>query len=180
MNQKKSNAVFKHKIFCPEYQILQDWLYATGSLTEQLTQLGQGQFFVEPIKNYFKRPSRTDSLFLNVPHQHTAWFREVFLYGSEPIPWVKARSIFPVLSLQKKARIFKTLGRKPIGLYLFQRTTPLCERRVFFTKEGWTRQSRYTWHGCDFMVEEVFLPSFIAFLKKSTQVKSNEKSHNMD
>lgn len=166
MNQKKSIHNAKRKHIHPEYDVLYDWLYATGSLTQQLTQLGQGQFHVEPKQSYFQRPTRQDTVFLQVSHQHTAWFREVLLYGSENMPWVKARSIFPIMGLQKKARIFKTLGQKPIGHFLFQRTTPLCERRVFLTEHGWARQSRYTWHGYNFMVEEIFLPSFVGFLKQ--------------
>lgn len=76
----------------------------------------------------------------------------------------KSKSIFPIQSLQKKARIFQHIGSKPIGRFLFQRTTPLCDRRVIRLPEGWTRQSCYTWHGCKFIVQETFLPAFEAFL----------------
>jgi len=146
---------------------LKSWLYASGSLTQQLTQLAGGQFRVEPLQESFQRMQRQDSLWLNMPHQHTAWVREVFLYGCESEPWVRAKSIFPILSLQGKARRFRHLGQRPIGHYLFQRTTPHCERRILHLNEGWTRQSCYTWHGCKFIVQETFLPAFQQYLRKT-------------
>ena len=105
-----------------------------------------------------------------MPLHHTSWVRESYLYGCEDLPWVKAKSIFPILSLQKKARIFQHIGTQPIGRFLFQRTNPVCERRVIWLKEGWTRQSCYTWHGCKFIVQETFLASFEQFLQKKNSV----------
>lgn len=144
---------------------LKKWLYASGSLTQQLTNLAGGIFTVEPILEKYQRLSFIDSRWMHMPAHHAAWVRESLLYGCEQQPWVKAKSIFPILSLQKKARIFKHIGKKPIGRFLFQRTTPLCERRVIRLKEGWTRQSCYTWHGCKFIVQETFLASFEQYIQ---------------
>ena len=144
---------------------LRHWLYASGSLTQQLTELGRGRFHVEPILEQFERLSFDDAKWLNMPHQHTAWVRESYLYGSDTQPWVKAKSIFPILSLQGRARIFQHIGKKPIGWFLFQRTSPKCERRVISLDEGWTRQSCYTWHGCKFIVQETFLANFERFIE---------------
>jgi chorismate lyase len=144
---------------------LKPWLYASGSLTQQLTDLAQGQFEVKPVVEHFQRLNMHDAKWMKMPFQHTSWVRESFLYGCEAEPWVKAKSIFPILSLKKRARIFKHIGAKPIGWYLFQRTNPLCERRVIRLEEGWTRQSCYTWHGCKFIVQETFLPAFEDFIR---------------
>ena len=144
---------------------LKKWLYASGSLTQQLTELAEGQFSVEPTQQHFQRLQRLDAKWMVMPHQHTAWVRESLLFGCEAEPWVKAKSIFPILSLQKRARIFRHLGKKPIGWYLFQRTHPACERRVLWLDDGWTRQSCYTWHGCKFIVQETFLPAFENFIQ---------------
>ena len=144
---------------------LKPWLYAQGSLTQQLTQLGQGQFHVQPRTEQFCRLNREDARWLQMPDWHTAWTRQADLYGSEALPWVEATSIFPILSLRKQARIFRHLGQRPIGWFLFQRTTPHCERRVIHLPQGWTRQSCYTWHGCKFIVQETFLPAFEAFIQ---------------
>lgn len=145
---------------------LKSWLNASGSLTQQLTDLADGTFKVEPVKEHFQRLVFLDAQWMQMPTHHTSWVRESFLYGSEEQPWVKAKSIFPILSLQKKARIFQHIGTKPIGLFLFQRTNPVCERRVIWLEDGWTRQSCYTWHGCKFIVQETFLPSFEQFIQQ--------------
>ena len=149
----------------PEY--LKPWLYAEGSLTLQLTQLAQSQFSVEPIAESYQRLDFLNARWMNMPDYHLAWVRESYLFGCESAPWVQAKSIFPILSLHKKARIFPHIGKKPIGRFLFQRTTPKCQRRVIHLKEGWTRQSCYTWHGCKFIVQETFLPAFEIFLRSS-------------
>lgn len=145
--------------------MLRKWLYASGSLTQQLTDLAGGAFRVEPIQEHFQRLSFEDANWMKMPYQHTSWVRESYLYGCEDQPWVKAKSIFPILSLQKRARIFQYIGRKPIGRLLFQRTHPHCERRVIYLQEGWTRQSCYTWHGCKFIVQETFLPAFERYIE---------------
>jgi chorismate lyase len=159
-NNHKFNA--QDAMIDPE---LKKWLYASGSLTQQLTDLALGQFKVEPTKQSFQRLSRMDAQWLEASLHHTSWVRESFLYGSEIEPWVKAKSIFPILSLQKRARIFQHIGNKPIGHFLFERTNPECERRVIRLDEGWTRQSCYTWHGCKFIVQETFLPAFEQFIQ---------------
>lgn len=156
----------QEKTLTPE---LKKWLYASGSLTQQLTDLASGQFRVEPTKEHFQRLSFIDSQWMNMSHAHTAWVRESLLYGCEAEPWVKAKSIFPILSLQKKARIFQHIGTKPIGKFLFQRTNPACERRVIYLEDGWTRQSCYVWHGCKFIVQETFLTTFENFIKKQNE-----------
>ena len=144
---------------------LKKWLFASGSLTRQLTDLAGGIFKVQPINESFKRLTFIDAKWMKMPHHHTSWVREAYLYGCENQPWVKAKSIFPILSVQKKARIFQYIGKKPIGFYLFQRTNPICERRVLLLEDGWTRQSCYTWHGCKFIVQETFLPEFEKFIQ---------------
>ena len=141
------------------------WLLASGSLTQQLTQLAHGQFHVERIAEHYQRLTFADATWLQMPHHHLAWVREAHLFGHQAQPWVKAKSIFPIMSLQQRARIFKHIGNRPIGHYLFNRTHPQCERRILLLAEGWTRQSCYTWHGCKFIVQETFLEPFERFIK---------------
>ena len=143
---------------------LRPWLYASGSLTQQITTLADGHFHVEPAQEHFQRLIRNDAVWMGMPSHHTSWVRESLLFGCEAEPWVKAKSIFPILSLRKRARIFQHIGKKPIGWFLFQRTHPACERRVLLLEDGWARQSCYTWHGCKFIVQETFLPAFAQFI----------------
>lgn len=146
---------------------LRPWLLASGSLTQQLTQLAGGEFSVNVIREHYQRVSLMESQWLAVPHTQQAWIRESELYGCERMPWVKAKSIIPQQSLQKKARLFKQLKQKPMGKLLFQRIQPQCERRVIRLPEGWTRQSCYTWYGCKLIVQETFLDAFETFILKA-------------
>lgn len=148
---------------------LKKWLYASGSLTQQLTQLAGGQFKVEPVLECYQPMRLIDSQWMKMPAHHIAWVRESLLYGSETHAWVSAKSIFPILSVQSKARLFKHIGNQPIGRYLFDRHQPDCERRVLRLEQGWTRQSCYTWHGCKFIVQETFLASFEEYLAARQQ-----------
>ena len=162
MRNLRSRGMNEH-LFSPE---LKKWLYASGSLTQQLTNLGGGEFHVQRIKEHYQPLNLIDSLWMKMPAHHLAWVRETHLYGCEEHAWVKAKSIFPILSLQKKARLFQHIGNKPIGWFLFQRTNPACERRVIQLEDGWTRQSCYIWHGCKFIVQETFLPAFEQFIQQ--------------
>lgn len=149
--------------------VLLPWLLASGSLTQQLTQLAQGQFSVQAVSQHFAQPSRLNSQWLRVPAHELAWQRESLLFGNGQQPWVKALSIFPLRSLSGQGRRFRHLGNRPVGQLLFERTRPSCERRVIKLPEGWTRQSCYTWHGKRLMVQETFLPTFIDYLKQHPQ-----------
>ncbi|MDO4223174.1 MAG: chorismate lyase [Acinetobacter sp.] len=157
----RTRPMFHHAPSIPQH--LHAWLWAKGSLTQQLTQLAQGDFQVQIQQQQMQRLTREDSLWLDVPLHHTAWVREVELWGKQQA-WVRAKSSFPIVSLYKKARQFKSLAQRPIGHLLFYRTQPKCQRRVIYLPEGWTRQSCYTWHGCRFIVQETFLPAFEHYL----------------
>ncbi len=98
---------------------LKPWLYASGSLTQQLTDLAQGQFHVEPIQEHFQRLGFANAKWMQMSHQHTSWVRESYLYGSEQSPWVKAKSIFPILSLQKKPEFFSILAPNRLACFCF-------------------------------------------------------------
>ena len=65
---------------------LTKWLYASGSLTQQLTDLAQGIFKVEPNAEHFQRLSLADAQWMQMPAHHTAWVRESHLYGCEAKP----------------------------------------------------------------------------------------------
>ena len=81
---------------------LKTWLYASGSLTQQLTELGGGQFSVRPFK-HFQRLTFVDSQWMNMSHAHTSWVRN--LYGCEAEPWVKAKVFFQFKVYKKSAYI---------------------------------------------------------------------------
>lgn len=149
-------------------QHLRFWLYAQGSLTKQLTQLAQGQFIVKPQAEYYQRLTLQDSLWLDMPYHHLAWVRESILCGVDGQEWVRAKSIFPILSIQSYARQFQQLKQRPMGHLLFSRYKPSdCQRRIIHLEQGWTRQNRYIWRDSRFIVQETFLPEFEQFILKS-------------
>ena len=90
-----------------------------------------------------------------------AWVREAQLYGSDERPWVSAQSIFPLSSLQGRARRLQQLKGTPIGYVLFKRRRTLPnQRRIYFTDEGWCRETCYDWYGRSLLISETFLPAF--------------------
>lgn len=102
---------------------LKIWLYASGSLTQQLTDLASGSFKVEPTQEHFQRLNFVDAKWMRMPLHHTSWVRESYLYGCEDLPWVKAKSIFPILSLQKKLEFFSILVLSQlVGFYFNEQT----------------------------------------------------------
>ena len=119
--RKRQPVLKQEKTLNPE---LKTWLYASGSLTQQLTELGGGKFSVKPFKEHFQRLTFADSQWMNMPHTHTSWVRETYLYGSDVEPWVKAKVFFP-FKVYKKARIFQHIGSKPIGLFISKNNTTL-------------------------------------------------------
>lgn len=136
------------------------WLLAEGSLTRQLTHKAHGQFHVEPFFQGFDRVPLYESKWLHIPNDQKAWVREVYLYGDQSEPWVKARSIMPIYTLQGRGRCLKYLGNRSLGSVLFARHPPHCIRQIAKLSDGWARRSLYTWYGQPLIVQEVFLDAF--------------------
>ena len=90
-----------------------------------------------------------------------AWVREAQLYGNDELPWVQAQSIFPLSSLQGRARRLQQLKSTPIGYVLFKRSRTLPNQRfIEHTADGWQRQTLYDWYGRKLLISETFLPQF--------------------
>ena len=149
---------------------LRPWLVANGSLTRQLTQLAGGQFRVEPFRQGFERIYLHESQLMHAAVDQRAWVREVYLYGSEAQPWVKARSIIPVQSLKGQGLRLRYLKNRSLGSLLFARTAPQCIRQIALLPEGWTRRSLYVWHQRPLIVQETFLPGFQHYLLNHSQL----------
>lgn len=144
------------------------WLTAQGSLTQQLRAEAAGQFRVQPLREQLIRPHRNEALFLKIPTQQRAWVREVYLFGADEAPWIFARSVIPISSLNGHARRLRHLGRRSLGSLLFARHPPVCVRQVARLPQGWARRSLYLWHAQPLLVQECFLPAFMAHLEQNT------------
>ncbi|MEY2864531.1 MAG: hypothetical protein RLY58_2238 [Pseudomonadota bacterium] len=145
---------------------LRPWLLAQGSLTRQLRAHGAGRFRVEPIVEHFGRPLLHEARLLGVPAHQYAWIRVVRLHGRDDEAWVLARSVMPIRALRGQGRRLRHLGSRSLGSLLFARHPPRCCRQVACLSEGWARRSRYDWHGQPLLVQECFLPMFVASLER--------------
>ena len=153
---------------CPK-QALRGLLTDTGSLTQKLVALSDGQFRVEVLQQRRARPSRDEARALGMCHRNTALIREVLLYGQDQ-PWVYARSVLPLASLQGRNRRLAHLGTKPLGAALF--ADPQLRRRPMQYRYGhipalpgvpdgpvWGRRSLFILRGKPLLVAEYFLPA---------------------
>lgn len=142
------------------------WLTVDGSLTAVLEVKAGQPLRVERTFEGYRSMSLTQKKQLGVQgamlaRPMLAWVREVELYGNDEQPWVKAQSIFPILSLTGRARRLQQLKGTPIGYVLFKRSRTLPHQRfIQQTTEGWQRQTRYDWYGRKLMISEIFLPAF--------------------
>ena len=143
------------------------WLQAEGSLTRHLQLRCRHSFHVEVANEGFASPSLEEALTLGIPGRQRAWIREVRLCG-DGTPWVLARTIIPLATLEGRGRRLRHLGRTPLGAWLFSRREwsrgplqagvckpsvsdgPGCARRSVFASES---------HGL--LVGEYFLPELL-------------------
>lgn len=152
---------------------IKPWLLAHGSLTQQLRHHANGRFHVVPVQQSLQRPSPDEARLLHMRSTQYAWVREVLLYGSDDTPWVHARSIMPLATLRGHGRRLKKLKNRSLGSLLFERhgvqTMPQMKQRqarqIAKLNEGWTRRTTYIWHQKYLLVQETFLPVFVATLK---------------
>lgn len=157
------------------------WLQVEGSLTRILQLRCQHRFHVEVVNERFARPGLEEARTLGIPPRQLAWIREVRLCGDNQ-PWVLARTVIPLQTLQGTGRRLRHLGRRPLGAWLFSHKqwhrsplqagvcntgdasmepTPPCARRSVFER-----------HGSRLLVGEYFLP---ALLKQSVQAPSQPR-----
>ncbi len=166
MTLPQSNDLHNHE---PSLQLL-SWLQVEGSLTAQLEAKAGQPLRVERVFEGYRSLSLAQKHQLGVKgaalsRPLLAWVREVYLYGSDEQPWVKAQSIFPLTSLKGSARRLQQLKGTPIGYVLFKRTRALPSRRfISWTCEGWQRQTLYDWYERKLLISETFLPTFTASL----------------
>jgi chorismate--pyruvate lyase len=137
-----------------------------GSLTTRLVALAQGQFRVELLSQYWGRPALEEAKQLRIPPQRYALIREVALLG-HGVPWVRARSIIPVSSLEGAGQRLRKLGTRSLGHLLF-RDPSLQRGDIQITQlmqpEGhvFARRSLLHYHGRPILVAECFLPALFA------------------
>lgn len=140
-----------------------DWLREPGSLTARLVATAQGDFRVRVLAQYWGRPAPEEVRRLRLHPGRYALIREVELLGCGQ-PWVRARSVLPVSSLEGAGRRLRRLGNRSLGGLLFRDPTlrrgPIEIARLQ-QPEGmvFARRSHLVYHGQPLLVAECFLPA---------------------
>ncbi len=152
-----------------------DWLLDKGSLTQKLITQSQGQFHVEVLQQNIQAVPFHERSLLNIGNRRWAVIREVLLYGKNQ-PWVYARTLIPLPTLNSRLRHLHYLGNKPLGDMLFK--DPTMQRgpveiaclpasylpRPLLVEEDqavWGRRSVFTLSNKPLLVSEIFLPALL-------------------
>lgn len=140
---------------------LETWLFDPASLTKRLQRKSHGQFRVEVHQQRWQKPRLDEALALGIPPSQWALVREVTLWGNNE-PWVQARSVLPLKTIQGKTRYLAHLGSRPLGAALFKEPTlqrsPL---QYAFRKPLWGRRSVFVVRNKPVLVAEYFLPALL-------------------
>lgn len=154
-------------------QSVAEWLLEEDSLTEKLKACSEGDFAVRVLSQRFGFPRKDERHRLGLSFRQAALIREVLLI-CQGKPWVYARTIVPVDSLQGRLRFLRTLGNVSLGAKLFKH--PQLARSHFEIakflpdqvdsglealmegKPAYGRRSLFTLFDKKILVAEVFLP----------------------
>ena len=161
-------------------RLLAPWLLDQGSLTARLIEHSQQQFSVQLLRQDWGQAFTGEYRLLQSPLRQKMLVREVILQGAGQ-PWVYARSLVPITSLQGRLKALKHLDNRPLGALLFQ--DPSMQRGPIqvaqlqpahnylppdvTTEPGsplWGRRSVFYLDEQPLMVSEVFLPQFLSTL----------------
>jgi chorismate--pyruvate lyase len=127
-NRFNGNAVYFNWLaanaFCRKRIPLQvqSYLLDSGSLTERLIGVSAGNFRVQLLKQGFAKASISEAKLLGLKAGQKAWVREVLLLCHDE-PWVYARSVIPINSLNGKLRHLRRLQNSSLGALLFKDPT---------------------------------------------------------
>ena len=141
------------------------WLTTDGSLTAMLEALSGQPLRVKRHFEGYRALSLGEKKQLcpigTWTQPQLAWVRETYLYGDADTPWVAAKSVFPLSSLQGEAKRLQHLKGVPIGYVLFKHNRALPnQRHITMTDTGWQRQTCYDWYGRKLLISETFLFAF--------------------
>ncbi len=153
------------------------WLLERGSLTRRLMGVCPGTITVAIQREIWGRADGEEITALAVKRHSRVWLREVQLRCNNQ-PWVYARTVIPVPTLQGPAGYLMKLGNRPLGAVLFADPTvrrgqlelaSLYHRHRLYQSASahltdqpnvlWGRRSLFWLGGKPLLVTEVFLPT---------------------
>jgi chorismate--pyruvate lyase len=106
-------------------EAIRPWLIETGSLTTKLKELCVDAFSVQLIDQTVRVSTANEQKLLQLASGDEVIVRQVYLLCGETVV-VYARSLIPILALQKRFASLDKLGEKPLGEKIF--SDPQLER----------------------------------------------------
>jgi len=162
---------------------LRVWLHDRSSLTRRLQTLSNNQFSVTVLKQRWEKPRRAEAQLLNLPLHEVALIREVILHGNST-PWVYARSILPLRTLNGSLRFLRHWDNRPLGALLFRnqrirREKPIVQQLpcsslpasllvADMPAQLWGRSSVFRCGAHGLLVAETFLPALVNVIMSSS------------
>jgi chorismate lyase len=150
------------------------WLLDQGSLTDHLIRASCGQFRVQRLSQRWLVPNISEQRLLSMQQRQIALIREVVLLCHDT-PWVFARSVIPLATLQGPLRFLRQLQSQSLGSLLFRHSNlgrspfelaKITKQNSYLPSDleteqaAWGRRSRFTVSQHHLLVSEVFLPDF--------------------
>lgn len=147
-----------------------DWLTDSSSLTRRLKHTSGQRFHVQLLQQRLIRPALNESRLLGLGTQEQALVRQVILHGAGQ-PWVFARTVIPLSTLNQGNRHLMLLGNRSLGSVLFKnartrRTSQEITRQHpdFCAPFIWGRRSTFEIGQAPLLVTELFLEPFRQYL----------------
>ena len=158
----------------------QQWLFSRELLTQQLRDLSQNQFAVQPLQEYAATLRDDECQALHLPIGSQGWIREVILLGKQQ-PWIYARSVVGAAQMDSSRFDLASLGNRSLGEHLFKQNDfqRLSIEVADFPRQWlpdslsastasanttsaalWARRSCFQHPELSVLVAEIFLPDF--------------------
>lgn len=163
----------------------QPWLLDTGSLTQKIEKAIGQKLLVQVLRDCPQTLNSDESRYFHFRIRRCR-VREVLLCANH-IPLVMAHSVIPTLSSSGSNHSILRLGTKPLGAVLFAKTRmhskakpprdiarldrssslwKKCSKQYpGLSTPLWARRTLYRLRGHPILVNEIFLPALLDFLK---------------
>lgn len=140
-----------------EPQLL-EWLLLEDSMTKRFEQQGK-TVSVTLIREGFVTVDEIAEERDSLPKEDRYWLREIILCADGE-PWLAGRTVVPESTLSGPEVALQTLGKTPLGRYLFTSSTLTRDFiEIGRHEQLWGRRSRLRLGGKPLMLTELFLPA---------------------
>lgn len=135
-----------------------EWLLLEDSMTKRFEQQGK-TVSVTLIQEGFVTADEIAEERDSLPQENRYWLREIILCADGE-PWLAGRTVVPESTLSGPELALQTLGKTPLGRYLFTSSTLTRDFiEIGRHEQLWGRRSRLRLGGKPLMLTELFLPA---------------------